>query len=136
MQAEDGSGRDFGDICDAELHTRLALIVVDPKGSGDMQPRVVAGAEQRLAERRGGGAEGDGLEPRPVVGSELEAHMPAGTDDLGEFGLMRGKGEDGLRIAGAERPCPLDVLDELDGGATGAQRGVDLERGQRAGDAD
>src|SRR5437868_779775 len=103
MQAEDGSGRDFGDICDPKLHTRLALIVVDPKGSGDMQAGVVAGTQKRLAKRRGGGAEGDGLEPRPIVGSELEAHMPAGTDDLGEFRLVRRKGEDGLRIAGAER---------------------------------
>ena len=40
--------------------------------------------------------------------------MAARADDFGEFRPVRGKGEDRLRIAGAERAGPLDVLDELD----------------------
>lgn len=48
-------------------------------------------------------------------------------DDLGEFGRVTGKGENRLRVAGPERSGAVEIGDQVDIGAAGAQGGVDLE---------
>src|SRR5690606_41796763 len=47
-----------------------------------------------LAQRRIGGAKGDGLESRPIARGQLEADMAAAADHFGEFRLVRGEDED------------------------------------------
>src|SRR6185312_17454779 len=136
MQAEPASNGNRCGIRDTQLHARLPLIVIEPQRSRDVQPGVVAGGEKRLSQRRLRGAEGDSLEPGAIVGRQLEAHMAAGADDLREFYPVPGKREDRLWIARAEGPGPLDVLDELHGGAAGAEGGIDPEGGERTGGTD
>ena len=50
----------------------------------------------------------------------MNADVAAGADDLGKLRPVGGEGEDRLRVAGAEGPCPLDVVEELGRRAAGA----------------
>src|SRR3569623_2625977 len=102
---------DFGDVRHAELDAGLALVVADRQRAGEVQWPVRACTEDRLAQRIVGTAEGDGLEAAAVVGRQREADVAAGADAFGGLRLVGGEGKDRLRIAGTERPCPLDVLD-------------------------
>src|SRR3954463_3992190 len=121
MQAEHGSGYDLCGIGDTQLDARDALIVVETEISGDVErPVVGARTEDGLADRGAGAAESNGFEAGTVVGNEGKADVAAGADDVGELHPVRGEGEDRLRIAGAEWPCPLDVLDEGHIGTAGA----------------
>src|SRR5262245_51829162 len=99
MQARRGLLGGLCDICDTQLDLGAALVVVEAEHARNVEFSVVSGSQQRIADGCRGSAESDGLEPGAVVGGELEADMAGSAHDFSELRLVRGEGEDRLRIA-------------------------------------
>ena len=102
-----------------------ALPVIETEHASNMQ-RPATALEQQAAELGIRGTKRDGAKILVAAG-KLHANMPV-ADSLDIADPMRRKGEYGFGMTGPERPCSLDLLDEIGRCGSRRQRPVDEER--------
>jgi hypothetical protein len=114
------------DIHNSRLDALNAAKDIARESGRDVKLSAVS-TEQRVAERRMRGAEGDGVDRRAVARAQTGANMIS-ADGLSERDPLLGQSKHWFRIALAEWPGLLDTAQKLETNASPGERGVDDQR--------